>query len=94
MTIGTGTHGLPCCPHTFTGTIITGKVTVLINGIPAARITDITAHACPHCGIGIIIGGSSTVNAGGIGVAHIGDPVNEICGSGAIIGGSSNVKSG
>ena len=93
-TIGTGTHGLKCCPHTFTGIIVQGSTNCFINGSSAARIFDITAHACPHCGVGIIIGGSTTVVANNRGVARIGDAVNEICGMGNIVSGSGNVKSG
>lgn len=93
-TVGTGTHGLKCCPHTFTGTIIQGSTNVTVNGRPAARKFDLTAHACPHCGVGIIIGGSQTVVANGIGTARVGDAVNEICGNGVIINGSGNVTSG
>lgn len=53
--------------------IVTGAATVLINGLPAARITDKTMHPPP----GVIIGGSSDVLIGGptVGVT-LGNPVD------------------
>ncbi|MBN1177976.1 MAG: PAAR domain-containing protein [Anaerolineae bacterium] len=59
------------------GTIVAGFPTVLIGGMPAARMTDM--HACPmvtgvvpHVG-GPIIQGSATVLIGNLPAARVGD---------------------
>lgn len=93
-TIGTGSHGKDCCPHTFIGTIVQGCSTVEVNGRGAATVTSITVHACPHCGVGIVIGSSGDVGGEGKGLARVTDAVNEICGMGVIITGSDNVSVG
>jgi uncharacterized Zn-binding protein involved in type VI secretion len=59
------------------GVIVTGESTVLIGGMPAARVTDI--HTCPlfnglvpHVG-GPIVLGSATVIIAGQSAARVGD---------------------
>ncbi len=59
------------------GTIVVGFPTVLIGGMPAARMSDM--HACPmvtgvvpHVG-GPIIQGSATVLIGNLPAARVGD---------------------
>lgn len=57
--------------------IMKGWATVLINGLPAARATDITAPCmlagCIPAGPGMILKGSSTVLIGGLPAARMGD---------------------
>ena len=85
-------HGLECCPHGVSGTIIQGSPTVNVNGLPIARLNDAVEHSCPHCGTGYISSSSSTVFANGMGVARIGDSVTYPGGGGAIVTGSPNVN--
>lgn len=87
-------HGLPCCPHAVSGTIIEGSENVLTNGRNTARLNDKVIHNCPHCGTGHISSGSSSVLANGMPVARVGDKVSYPGGSGIIITGSDNVKAG
>jgi uncharacterized Zn-binding protein involved in type VI secretion len=65
----------PCCP------------TVLVGGLPAARITDMTNPAFPHP----ILKGSATVLIGKLPSARIGD--NVVCG-GVIVKGEFTVLVG
>ena len=65
----------PCCP------------TVLVGGLPAARMTDMTNPAFPHP----IIKGSMTVLIGKLPSARIGD--NVVCG-GVIVKGEFTVLVG
>jgi uncharacterized Zn-binding protein involved in type VI secretion len=65
----------PCCP------------TVLVGGLPAARITDMTNPAFPHP----ILKGSATVLIGKLPSARIGD--NVLCG-GVIVKGEFTVLVG
>ncbi len=60
------------------GTIVSGFPTVLIGGMPAARLTDM--HACPmvtgivpHVGGPIVGPGAPTVLIGGLPAARVGD---------------------
>lgn len=69
------------------GVIISGCDSVLVNGLPVARIGDL--HNCPEHGLGTITTGSGSVTAGGAGVARIGDMTS--CGA-VIISGSQNVE--
>jgi uncharacterized Zn-binding protein involved in type VI secretion len=87
-------HGLPCCPHSVTGTITQGSPDTFINGKPAARLNDTVVHNCPHCGTGYISSASGTVNINGRGAARQGDEVTYPGGSGVITSGSGNVNHG
>lgn len=57
--------------------IITGAPTVLIGGMPAARVTDVTEPCLlPSCvpgGPGVIVKGSVTVTICGMPAARVGD---------------------
>ena len=53
------------------GFIITGSGTVQINGLGAARLTDIVLAGCGH--IGIIVTSSGTVVVEGLGQARLSD---------------------
>ncbi len=54
-----------------------GGVTVLIGGLPAARVTDMTMPCmlpgCIPAGPGVIVKGSATVLIGGLPAARLGD---------------------
>jgi len=91
LTIGVGSHGGKCCPHTITGVVMIGSPDVFSNDLNNGRIGDIAIHDCPHCPIGILLTGSSDVYANGIPFSRLGDQVNEVCGSGTVITASSDV---
>jgi uncharacterized Zn-binding protein involved in type VI secretion len=77
--------------HGVTGIIIQGAPTVMTNGLPLARMSDIVMRGDGHSGI--IIGGSGTVIASGLPVARMSDQFIG-CFTGIIIGGASNVVAG
>ncbi len=58
-------------------TIITGQPNVLIGGMPAARMTDMTTPCllpgCVPAGPGMIMQASATVMIGGLPAARVGD---------------------
>ena len=68
------------------GEISQGSRNVLINGLPAARVTDTES-----CDAGKIAQGSATVFINGLPAARVGDKVT--CGA-VIVGGSGNVSIG
>ena len=70
LIVSTITLGVP------TPIIPPGAPTVLIGGLPAARLGD-------TCGVDAIIMGSATVTIGGLPAARIGDPTG---GGGAVVG--------
>ncbi|MDH7601902.1 MAG: PAAR domain-containing protein [Armatimonadota bacterium] len=67
------------------GTIITGSVTTMVNGRPAARMGD--KHACPipYHGVTPIVTGSLKTTTDGRPNARVGD----VTGCGAVIVGGS-----
>lgn len=97
--------GIPHChsvhpwspvPHPCTGPIVKGAPTVLIGGMPAARLGDTGTHAA-CCGPNTynIIKGSATVMICGMPAARLGDSTLH-CGmaSGNIIAGCPTVMIG
>jgi uncharacterized Zn-binding protein involved in type VI secretion len=70
MIVSTATTGIP------TPIIPPGAPTVLVAGMPAARLGD-------SCGADAIILGSMTVQIGGLAAARVGDPTG---GGGAVMG--------
>lgn len=65
-------------PTSHGGSIVAGCMTVLIGGVPAARVSDM--HTCPmvngvvpHVGGPIMPPGSPTVLIGGLPAARLGD---------------------
>ena len=84
-------HGLDCCPHSVTGTIVQGSPDVFNNGKNVARNGDHVVHNCPHCGTGYIVS-SSTVKVNGISIAHLGDTVIYPGGSGTIVSSSHDTN--
>jgi uncharacterized Zn-binding protein involved in type VI secretion len=77
--------------HGVTGMILIGAPTVMANGLPVARMTDIVMRGDGHSGV--IIQGSATVMANGLPVARMSDQFVG-CFTGIIIGGASNVIGG
>ena len=61
-------------PGTHAGVTTTGAATVLIVGLPAARLAD--THAEPFHGPQVIVGGSATVLIEGRPAARAGDKVS------------------
>ena len=88
-------HGCPACPHPCVGPIIVGSPNVLVNNLPAARVTDPGVHAA-CCGPNMYVAakGSGTVEINGL-AAHRKDDKTDHCGgSGQSIAGSPNVLTG
>jgi uncharacterized Zn-binding protein involved in type VI secretion len=81
------------------GTIVgPGAPTVLIAGLPAARITDFASNpsviALVPCVGGPIVTGSATVLIGGLGAARVGDTAIDNCGGATIVTGAPTVLIG
>ncbi|MEL6412942.1 MAG: PAAR domain-containing protein [Bacteroidota bacterium] len=68
------TPGLPPIPHTAGGLVIQGCPTVLIGGLPAARVGDQLLCVGPPPHPDTVIVGSMTVLIGGMPAARMGDP--------------------
>ena len=93
VTIGMGSHGLPCCPHLIVGYRISGSPDVEVNGQPASRApVDLGLHSCPHCAVNLCLAGSPDVTANRVPAHRVGDGVTELCGTGATVGGSPDVS--
>jgi uncharacterized Zn-binding protein involved in type VI secretion len=93
LTLGMGSHGLPCCPHVLTGVRLSGASSVNINGRGASRAgVDIASHSCPHCAINLCLQGSGNVLVNGVGLHRVGDLVTEFCGTGQSVTGSPDVE--
>ncbi len=81
--VGTCNPGLPCCPHSRTGTNQEVSPNVLINGLGAHRKNDTGPCNCPHGGTFKTTGGSGTVFINGRAAVRIGDSTTCIdCGQG------------
>lgn len=70
------------------GIIVSGSPTVLIDGLPGARVTD--THVCPIHGSNPIVTGSAVWSNDGLPVARVGDQT--ACGA-TIVTGSPVVSS-
>ena len=82
------TPGLPPVPHVGGPVAGPGEPTVLINGLPAARVSDMLICVGPPDSI---VQGSTTVLIGGMPAARIGDQTAH---GGEIMIGSPNVMIG
>ncbi|WP_394775607.1 PAAR domain-containing protein [Flavobacterium sp.] len=82
------TPGVPPIPHVGGPIIGVGEPTVLIVGLPAARVGDILVCVGPPDSI---IKGSATVMIGGLPAARIGDTTAH---GGSIVLGALNVMIG
>lgn len=68
------TPGIPPIPHQAGGFILRGLVTVLIEGMPAARVGDTILCGGPPPHPDTIAAGSMSVCIGGMQAARVGDP--------------------
>lgn len=69
-----------------------GARTVLIGGLPAARVSDVATCAGPAAGqAAVIVSGSATVLIEGLPAARMGDVTSH---GGVIIGGDASVQVG
>jgi uncharacterized Zn-binding protein involved in type VI secretion len=75
-------------PHVGGPVLPAGAATVLINGLPAARLGDMATCAGPP---DVIAAGSGTVLIGGAPAARLGDATAH---GGTIVAGSANVMIG
>lgn len=75
-------------PHVGGPVVGLGAVNVLINGLPAARVSDMCVCSGPP---DTIIAGSGTVLIGGMPAARVGDSTAH---GGLIVAGSANVMIG
>jgi uncharacterized Zn-binding protein involved in type VI secretion len=83
-------HGCPACPHVTIGPITSGSPTVMIGGLPAARVGDGgVAAACCGPNTFVIAAGDSTVLIDGRPAARFGDRTQHCGGVGRIADGAS-----
>lgn len=95
-TSGICVFGLPCCPHSRSGTNSATSQNVFANGLGVHRQSDTGPCNCPHGGTFQTTGGSGTVFVNSKPVTRIGD--STVCmscdGGGSHIAGSSDVFAG
>lgn len=96
QTTGTCDLGLPCCPHSRTGTNAEVSPDVFANGLGVHRLGDTGPTNCPHGGTFKTVAGSSSVFVNGRPVIRVGDgTVCMSCGQGGThTSGSGNVFAG
>ncbi|MFT5654880.1 MAG: putative Zn-binding protein involved in type VI secretion [Arenicella sp.] len=82
------TPGLPPIPHVGGPIVGPGEPTVLIDSLPAARVTDTLICVGPP---DVIVAGSATVLIGGLPAARMGDQTAH---GGEIVLGAPNVMIG
>ena len=88
-------HGCPGCPHPCTGPAICGSPDVLVNGMPAIRVSDPGVHAvCCGPNTWTASKGSSNVFVNNLKAHRRGDKDDHCGGSGYMIQGSMNVITG
>ncbi len=89
ITCGTGSHGLPCCPHFIVGIRITGSPDTFVNNLPGSRaMIDLSWHSCPHCPVNMCLTGSPDVFTNNLPDHRVGDVETEFCGIGVTVTGS------
>jgi uncharacterized Zn-binding protein involved in type VI secretion len=88
-------HGCPACPHPAIGPIIMGSPNVMVNGLPASRVSDMGVHAaCCGPNMWTASAGSGTVKINSLD-AHRKDDAQTHCGgNGKMTQGSPDVFSG
>jgi len=85
-------HGCPGCAHTCVGPAITGSEDVLVNGLPAVRVTDEGIHSsCCGDNSWIATEGSASVIFNGLQAHRKTDETTHCGGMGKTIEGSDNV---
>jgi uncharacterized Zn-binding protein involved in type VI secretion len=88
-------HGCPACPHSVIGPAVTGSPTVMVNFMPALRVTDTGLHqACCGPNIWVAAAGSSTVLINFLPAVRLGDATQHCGGVGQMAEGSPNVLVG
>jgi uncharacterized Zn-binding protein involved in type VI secretion len=88
-------HGSPACPHPVTGPAITGSPDVMVNGLPALRVTDQGTHtACIGPNTWQAMAGSATVMINNLPAHRLGDATMHCGGPGNLVEGSTDVMVG
>ena len=88
-------HGCPACPHPVIGPAVTGSPNVLVNFLPALRMTDQGIHvACCGPNMWVATKGSGTVLINNLGAHRMGDQDQHCGGIGQLIEGSTDVLVG
>lgn len=88
-------HGCPACPHPAVGPAVKGSANVLVNGMPALRVTDNGVHAaCCGPNSWVASKGSGTVLINNLPAHRLGDMDQHCGGVGQMIQGSTNVMVG
>lgn len=85
-------HGCPACPHPCVGPAIKGSPNVMVNKLPALRVTDNGIHgACCGPNTWTAQAGSATVFINNLKAHRQGDADQHCGGMGRLITGSPNV---
>jgi uncharacterized Zn-binding protein involved in type VI secretion len=88
-------HGCPACPHPAQGPAIKGSPNVLVNNLPALRVTDQGIHAaCCGPNMWFATKGSSSVFINFLPAHRLGDMDTHCGGVGNMIEGSNDVLTG
>ncbi len=90
--IGTCSHGMDCCPHSYTIKMLSNSTRVFLDGVSknVCTVQSTGVTTCPHCGaVGIIISGQQSVLINNQPVARRGDTFITPCGSGKMIDSST-----
>jgi uncharacterized Zn-binding protein involved in type VI secretion len=88
-------HGCVGCPHPVQGPAVTGSANVLINNMPALRITDHGVHAmCCGPNTWTATAGSASVLINNLPAHRQGDMTTHCGGVGQLIEGSNDVLVG
>ncbi len=88
-------HGCPACPHPAVGPAVAGSPNVMVNSMPALRVTDPGIHAaCCGPNTWVAAKGSGTVFINKLPAHRLGDMDTHCGGVGAMIQGSPNVLVG
>lgn len=88
-------HKCPRCPHVCVGPAETGSLNVIVNALPALRVTDRGIHS--HCcgpNTWVAVAGSKTVLINNLPAHRLGDLDQHCGGPGFMIMGSTNVLVG
>ena len=85
-------HGCPACPHPCVGPATKGSPNVMVNKMPALRVTDSGVHAaCCGPNTWVAKAGSGTVFINNLKAHRLGDSDQHCGGMGQLIQGSPNV---
>jgi uncharacterized Zn-binding protein involved in type VI secretion len=88
-------HKCPRCAHVCVGPAETGSFNVMVNTLPALRVTDSGVHS--HCcgpNTWVAVAGSKTVMINNLPAHRLGDQDMHCGGPGYMIQGSANVLVG